>query len=83
VFLPGSSGNFIGKQLKVYNMKTGVMPSAVQIGEQELKTLLTEVKETLAKDYMLQKPGKRKFGINDIWKIRQNARSASEMIRRY
>jgi hypothetical protein len=47
-----------------------------------LKTLLEEVKETLATDVKMPEPAKPSFGIVDLWKIRRNAKSASSRFKR-
>jgi hypothetical protein len=62
-------------------MKSDVMPSIIQMEYGVLENLLTEVKETLATDVELPKPAKPSFGIADLWKIRRNAKSASNMFK--
>ena len=57
-------------------MKTDVMPSKVQMEYGLLKTLLTEVKETIATDFKLQEPAPRRFVASDLWHIRRNIKSA-------
>lgn len=65
-------------------MKSDVMPSIVKMSKDELQQLTAEVKETVATGIQLPKANnQRSFGIADIWNIRKNARSASDMIRRY
>ena len=60
-------------------MKSNVMPSIVQLEANELKQLVTEVKETVATGYI---PVSRKkvtanhFGIVDLWNIRRGAKIA-------
>lgn len=69
-------------------MKNDVMPSIVQMDADELKTLLTEVKETVATDpialgiTMPKKETNPSFGAADLWNIRRTAKSASSMMRR-
>jgi len=63
-------------------MNSDVMPSIVQMEYGVLKTLLEEVKETLATDVKMPEPTKPSFGIVDLWKIRRNAKSASSRFRR-
>ena len=63
-------------------MKSDVMPSIVQMEYGVLQNLLTEVKETVAKDIQLSEPAaKPTFGIVDLWKIRQTAKSARGMFK--
>jgi hypothetical protein len=69
-------------------MKNDVMPSVVQMDSDELKNLLTEVKETVATDPLVigyampEKKIKPSFGIADLWNVRKTAKSASSMMRR-
>jgi hypothetical protein len=59
------------------------MPSIIQIEEESLKQLVTEVKETLATDVIL-KPAKvknKRFGIVDMWNCQRNVRTAISMRR--
>jgi hypothetical protein len=62
-------------------MKNDVMPSIVQMGPDELRTLLMEVKETVATGIEMPEAPK-KFGIADLWNIRRNVSSASGSLRR-
>lgn len=63
-------------------MKSDVMPSIVQMEYGVLQNLLTEVKETVAKDIKMPEPvTKPSFGVVDLWKIRRNARSAIGMFK--
>jgi hypothetical protein len=62
-------------------MKNDVMPSIVQMDAEELKTLMTEVKETVAVRYELPKQD-RSFTVAELWNIRRTAKSASSMLRR-
>jgi hypothetical protein len=62
-------------------MKNGVMPSIVQMDADDLKVLLTEVKETVASDFKEPELAK-KFSVADMWNIRKQAKSASSMLRR-
>ncbi|MCR6720739.1 MAG: hypothetical protein NVV59_10695 [Chitinophagaceae bacterium] len=64
-------------------MKNDVMPSIVQMDADELKTLLTEVKETVADINVLTEVKNNKFGMVDMWNIRKGAWSATAMLRRY
>lgn len=62
-------------------MKNDVMPSIVQMEPEVLKSLVTEVKETVATGIVLQKP-KKSFGVADLWNVRRNSRSAQLRMRR-
>lgn len=59
-------------------MKTNVMPSIVQMEANELKNLLTEVKETVATGIVPVKRVKctNNFGIVDLWNIQRQAKVA-------
>ena len=63
-------------------MKSDVMPSIIQMEYGVLQDLLTEVKETVAKDIKMpaQAP-KKTFGVVDLWKIRRNAKLATRMFK--
>lgn len=64
-------------------MKNDVMPSLVQMEADELKTLLTEVKETVANmDELTEVKTTTKFGAVDMWNIRKGAWSAAAMLKR-
>ncbi len=65
-------------------MKSNVVPSIIQIEEESLKQLLTEVKETIAANINLQPQvaKNKKFGIADMWNSQRNARTATSR-RRY
>jgi hypothetical protein len=64
-------------------MKSDVMhPSLVQMDRDELKTLVMEVKETIADLDELSIPGKNHFAAVDMWNIRRAAKSASGLMRR-
>ena len=61
-------------------MKSNVMPSIVQIGANELKHLVSEVKETVATDLIQVKHFKRtakSFGVVDLWNIHRGIRMAT------
>jgi hypothetical protein len=65
-------------------MKHDVMPSIVQMDETALKNLVAEVKETVATGIKLNEKQKDSFKVVDMWNIRRNAKSASQMmVRRY
>lgn len=63
-------------------METNVMPSIVQMNEEVLKNLLTEVKETVATDVTFAETKKPSFGVVNMWNIRKVAKSASSRMRR-
>lgn len=63
-------------------MNSDVMPSIVQMEYGVLKTLFTEVKETLATDIKMPPPAKPSFSIVDLWNIRKKARSAGSRFKR-
>ena len=61
-------------------MKSNVMPSIVQIEANDLKQLVSEVKETVATGLVQvnnnQETVKPRFGIVDLWNIHRNMKSA-------
>ena len=58
-------------------MKSNVMPSIVQIEANELKQLVSEVRETIATRIVHVKKVKTpSFGIVDLWNIRRGMRTA-------
>ncbi|MEN9685072.1 MAG: hypothetical protein RLZZ28_858 [Bacteroidota bacterium] len=62
-------------------MKSNVMPSIVQIEANELKNLLSEVKETIATtavEVKRTKSNTQSFGIVDLWNIRRGIRTATQ-----
>lgn len=59
-------------------MKSNVMPSIVQIEANQLKQLVSEVKETVATGVVQVNKTKRNatsFGVVDLWNIRRGART--------
>jgi len=62
-------------------MNSNVMPSIVQIEKENLKHLVTQVKETLATNINLQptKIKNKRFGIVDMWNCQRNVRTAISM----
>ena len=62
-------------------MKSIVMPQTVQLNEEEKEQLTQEVKETLA----ASTDGNSTVQITaaQLWQLRKNGRSASDMIRRW
>ena len=63
-------------------MKTDVMPSLVKMDKEELLKLVTEVKETVATVIDLPGANTKTFGPVDLWNIRRNFKSASDMLNR-
>jgi hypothetical protein len=66
-------------------MKNDVMPSIVQMDAEELQKLTTEVKETVAtinRHPKVKQKTEKSFGPLDMWSIRRNFRSASDLIRK-
>ena len=59
-----------------------VMPSVVQMDAEELQKLVAEVKETVATVIELPKPKEKNFGHVDMWRIRQNFKSAADLMNR-
>ncbi|RYY59119.1 MAG: hypothetical protein EOO05_14290 [Chitinophagaceae bacterium] len=64
-------------------MNSEVMPSIVRMEPEVLKSLLTEVKETVASSFEMQPIEKTSFTTANMWKIRRNVKSASQMLRRF
>ena len=65
-------------------MKSNVMPSIVQLEANELKQLVTEVRETVATGIVKVKhvnANTTRFGIVDLWNIRRGAKSATALRR--
>lgn len=64
-------------------MNNNVMPSIVQIEKEKLKSLVTEVKETVATNISLQTNTnkEKKFGIADLWNCQNMARTAGSVRR--
>ena len=61
-------------------MNSNVMPSIVQIEKENLRKLVTEVRETLATDINLKKTiNKKTFGIVDMWNCRNRMKTASSL----
>ena len=62
-------------------MKNNVMPSRVQMEADVLKNLLTEVKETVAKDFVV-KQRTNSFTATELWRIQKSQKLATGMFRR-
>ncbi len=60
-------------------MNTNVMPSIIQIEKENLRKLVTEVKETFASDVNLQQTtsSAKKFGIVDLWNCQKMMKTAT------
>jgi len=63
-------------------MKNDVMPSIIQMDAEELQNLVAEVRETVANVIQLPKAKEKSFGPTDMWGIRRNFKSASDLMRR-
>jgi hypothetical protein len=63
-------------------MTNDVMPSIVQMDAEELQELVAEVKETVASVIQLPKPKEKSFGPLDMWSIRRNFKSATDLMKR-
>ncbi len=63
-------------------MKSDVMPSRVQMEAGMLKNLVSEVKETVATDFVMPKPEKISFRAVNLWKIQRNSKLANGYFRR-
>ena len=63
-------------------MTSNVVPSIVQMEAEVLKSLLTEVKETVAIGIQLPANKNKSFIAAEMWNIQRNARSASDIMRR-
>jgi hypothetical protein len=57
-------------------MKGNVMPSMVQMDPELLKSLVNEVKETIADNMQEPETPNRSFSVVDLWNIRRNSISA-------
>lgn len=63
-------------------MTSDVMPSRVQMEAGVLQNLLSEVKETVARDYAVPQNAKQTFGAVDLWRIQKNSKLANGFFRR-
>lgn len=66
-------------------MNSKSMPSIVQIDKENLRQLVTEVKETIATNINLQPADikNKKFGVTDLWNSQRSIRTAVSMRRHY
>jgi hypothetical protein len=63
-------------------MKSDIMHSRVQLGNDILKRLVTEVHETVATDVQMAKAKRTpNFGVLNLWSLRRNSRSARNAIK--
>ena len=60
-------------------MKTDVTPSVIKMDKDELKKLVTEVKETVASVIDLNEMDNKTFSHVDMWNIRKGFRSANDL----
>lgn len=63
-------------------MNSDVMPSRVQMDAGVLKNLLSEVKETVARDYVETPNVKPTFSAADLWRIQKNSKLQNGFFRR-
>ncbi len=63
-------------------MKGQVMPMMVQMGEEALQNLVTEVKETVAVNVTV-KSRRKKFGTVDLWSSQRRARQVTGFLNRW
>jgi hypothetical protein len=61
-------------------MKGETMPSMVQLKEETLQQLTTEVKETIALRKDATEPVNNNFGVVDLWNRQRKMRSASSSL---
>ncbi|HVF97468.1 MAG TPA: hypothetical protein VM871_09115 [Flavisolibacter sp.] len=64
-------------------MMTKNAPSVIQMGREELATLMASVNETVATDvaYLQSVPKPKNFGALQLWNIRKSARYQGLVIR--
>ncbi len=63
-------------------MTSDVMPSIVKMEAEVLKSLLIEVKETVATNIQMTQIAKPAFTTVNMWKIRRNGKTAMTLLRR-
>lgn len=65
-------------------MTSNSMPSIIQLEEESLQQLVTEVKETIATDINFQSEIKdKKFGVTDMWNSQRNFKTTVSRRRYY
>jgi hypothetical protein len=57
-------------------MKRDLLTPFVELQKEELQKLCSVVNETLAKDIVLPEKKRKSYGINDLWSLRRNMKSA-------
>ena len=64
-------------------MKSIIMPVPEQLDEKMKDQLFNEVKETVATTTILKDQKKKTFTVQDMWNRQRQAKSASDMMRRW
>jgi hypothetical protein len=64
-------------------MKSIIMPVHEQLDEKTKDQLFNEVKETVAKTPTVKDQKKNTFTVQDMWNRQRQAKSASDMMRRW
>ena len=62
-------------------MKSEVMPSVIQMEQDELQTLMTEVKETIATEFVMPAQSRKAFTHLNMWNIHRQRKSVSNFYR--
>lgn len=62
-------------------MKSDVMTSVIQMDDATLKNLLTEVKETVAKNIYMAPKDQKQFVAAELWNIQRKLQPAASRIR--
>ena len=64
-------------------MKSIIMPVPEQLDEKMKDQLFNEVKETVAKTTIEKDQSKKLFTVQEMWNRQRQAKSASDMMRRW
>jgi hypothetical protein len=64
-------------------MKSIIMPKREQLDEKTKDQLFSEVKETVAKTTTVKNQKAKTFTVQDMWNRQRQAKSASDMMRRW
>ncbi len=64
-------------------MKSIIMPGHEQLDKKAKDQLFNEVKETVAKTTIEKDQSKKLFTVQDMWNRQRQAKSASDMMRRW
>ncbi len=64
-------------------MKSIIMPGHEQLDKKAKDQLFNEVKETVAKTPTVKDQKKNTFTVQDMWNRQRQAKSASDMMRRW